>query len=582
MKTVYIIVAALVVAALAFVFAASIGLAAPGSFRAPEAPQVPPAQADSAGLAEALRDLPFTMPEIREPSFPEKTVSIADHGAVPDGRTLNTAAFASAIGECAEAGGGTVLVPAGEWLTGAIRLESNIRLHLDGGAVVMFSRKFEDYPLIAGMDGKSKRFMVPPPVHAFRAKNIAITGRGTFDGGGSAWWYVKKEKRTGEEWDALVKSGGVVTPDGRQWWPSAQAMNGEAYLDSLGKAGGRPTATDYAKAREFLRPDMVRLVQCDGVLIDGPTFRYSPRFHVHPVQSENIIVRNVTIRTEWWAQNGDGLDLSACRNAVVYNTTVDVGDDAICVKPARISERQSPGPACENIVIANCTVYRGHGGFVIGSESFGGARNISVKNCTFTGTDVGLRFKSNRGRGGTVERVFISGITMKDIRREAVLFDMYYDQGDPEKLAASGLHSIPFIPAGETTPRFGGIAISNVSCDGARRAILLNGLPEMPLRDIVMDTVSISAERGALLVNTEGIVLRDVRLETREGPIVSLDQSARAEITRMTFPRTEEALVVVRGEKSTGIVVSGTDVRNAAKGIVRGEGAPQESVTVRE
>ncbi len=392
---------------------------------------------------------------------------------------------------------------------------------------------------------------------------------------------MKREKRTDEEWNALVRSGGVVTPDGREWWPSAQAMNGESYLDSLRRSGAAVTAADVAKAREFLRPDMVRLVQCDGILLDGPTFQYAPRFHVHPVQSENIIVRNITIRTEWWAQNGDGLDLSSCRNVVVYNSTVDAGDDAICVKPGNISERQTPGPACENIVVANCTVLRGHGGFVIGSESFGGARNIAVRDCEFIGTDVGLRFKSNRDKGGTVERVFIDGIRMKEIRREAILFDMYYGSGDPEKLAAAGLHQIPPEPAGGTTPRFSDMRIVNVACEGARRAILLNGLPEMPLRNIVMDSVSVSAERGALLINTDAIVMRNLRIDVPKGPVVSLDQSSRTEISGMSFLKTDDAFIVVRGEESKEIVVTRTDVAKAAKGVVIGEGAVEGCVTVR-
>ena len=358
-------------------------------------------------------------------------------------------------------------------------------------------------------------------------------------------------------------------------------MNGEAYLDSLRRSGGGATAGEVAKAREFLRPDMVRLVQCDGILLDGPTFRYAPKFHVHAVQSENIIVRNITIRTEWWAQNGDGLDLSACRNVVVYNSTVDAGDDAICVKPGNISERQTPGPACENIVVANCTVLRGHGGFVIGSESSGGARNIAVRDCEFIGTDVGLRFKSNRDKGGAVERVFIDDIRMKDIRREAILFDMYYGSGDPEKLAAAGLHQIPAEPAGATTPRFSDIRMVNVVCEGARRAILLNGLPEMPLRNIVLDTVSVSSERGVMLINTDGIVMRNLRIEVPKGPVVSLDQSARTEISGMSFRDTDDAFIVVRGEESEGIVVTRTDVAKAAKGVVYGEGAAAGCVTVR-
>ncbi|TAK63886.1 MAG: glycoside hydrolase family 28 protein, partial [Bacteroidetes bacterium] len=369
-----------------------------------------PARVCSGEIEKYLSLLPFTMPPLKEPVFPDTRVSIVEHGAVNDGRTLNTQAINSAIQACAKTGGGKVVVPPGTWLTGSIKLESNVNLHLERGALVQFSGRVEDYSLMAGFDGKSKRYFVSPPLYSYRATNIAITGEGVIDGAGEKWRYVKKEKLTEQQWRELTQSGGVVTPDGRQWWPSKAAMEGEAYLAELQKrekSGDNVSAEDYAKAREFLRPDMVRLVQSEGILLDGPTFQNSPRFHVYLFQSENIIVRNIKIKTEWYAQNGDGLDLNSCRNVLMYNSRVDVGDDAICLKPGNIADKQKPGPACENIVIADCIVNHGHGGFVIGSESHGGARNVYVKNCIFAGTDVGLRFKSLRGKGGVIENIYI-------------------------------------------------------------------------------------------------------------------------------------------------------------------------------
>jgi polygalacturonase len=255
------------------------------------------------GIAEEVKkhcaNLPFAMPEIAVPAFPDRNMSIRDFGAVPDGRTLNTGAFAAAIQACAKAGGGTVVVPAGTWLTGPIRIESNINLHLERGALVQFSNRIEDFPLIPSFDGRSRRFVITPPVSAFKATNIAITGEGTFDGAGEAWRYVKKEKQTARQWKELVASGGVVSPDGKEWWPSMAAMKGEATLKGLDTSGRTPTLEDYAGVREFIRPDLVMLVRCDGILLDGPTFRNSPRFHVRPMQSENVIIRNIKIFSPW-------------------------------------------------------------------------------------------------------------------------------------------------------------------------------------------------------------------------------------------------------------------------------------------
>ncbi len=528
-----------------------------------------------------LSNLPFTMPELKEPVFSDKSFNIKDFGAVNDGRTLNTEAFAKAIKECSSAGGGKIIVPPGTWLTGSIKLESNIRLHLERGALVQFSKRIEDFPLIAGFDGKSKKFIISPLLYAFRATNIAITGEGVFDGNGQAWRYVKKDKLTAQQWKELTGSGGVVSSDGDQWWPSQEAMDGEAYLKNIEKSGKVLTAEDYAKAREYMRPDMVRLVQCTGILLDGITVQNSPRFHVHLVQSENIIVRNVNIFTEWYAQNGDGLDLSASRNILVYKTTVNVGDDAICVKPGNISDRQTPGPACENIVIADCMVYHGHGGFVIGSESLGGARNIYVTNCIFSGTDVGLRFKSVRGRGGLIEKIYIDNIQMRAIEREAILFDMYYEQGNPELLATEQSDSKTIEPVNEKTPRFQNFSIKNIVCTEAGRAILMNGLPEMPVKDITIENAIIFAKKGILFLDTDGINISKSSILTEKGTIVVLKQSQNMRLNSIGFSPNMDTFMSVNGDKSKNILLSDIDLSGVKEKVRFENNADKESVIIK-
>ncbi len=367
-------------------------------------------------LKDYLINLPFPMQEIREPQFPEHVVSIVDYGAIADGCTLNTRAFNDAIAACAKAGGGTVVVPSGTWITGPIKIESNINLHVEKGALVQFSRNIEDFPFIAGFDGKSRRYIITPPIYAYKAKNIAVTGDGVFDGSGEVWRYVKKIDMTDTQWKTLVASGGIVTPDGKQWWPSKEAMEGERYLSESTKSNKEPSEADFRKTREYLRPHLVHIEQCNDILLDGPTFENSPKFNIYPSHCENVIIRNVKVLAPEYGQNTDGIDSRSCRNVVIYNCTVNVGDDGICLKPSTIAESQTPGPSCQNIVIADCIVYKAHGGFVIGSESYGGVCNVSVRNCLFIGTDVGLRFKSARGRGGLVEKVFIDGIQMRGIR----------------------------------------------------------------------------------------------------------------------------------------------------------------------
>ncbi|HSE35686.1 MAG TPA: glycoside hydrolase family 28 protein, partial [Blastocatellia bacterium] len=386
-----------------------------------------PATEDS--LARITANLPFSMRRIELPVIPPRTVSITDFGAVGDGAALNTTAFDRAIEACAKNGGGRVIVPQGIWLTGPIQLKSNIDLHVERGAVILFSARAEDYPLVRTTWEGSPAVRRMSPIYGVGIENIAITGEGVLDGAGEAWRMVKKSKLTDGEWRKLVASGGVLEKTGDTWWPSLEAMNGAALVRSLDKRAA--PIEDYAAAREFLRPVLVSLVECRRVLLDGPTFQNSPAWNIHPLMCADMVIRNVTVLNPWYSQNGDGLDLDSCRRVAVYNCRFDVGDDAICLKSGRDEYGRKRGSPCEEIVISDCVVYHGHGGFTVGSEMSGGVRNVVVKRCTFLGTDLGVRFKTTRGRGGVVEKIWISDIVMKDIPTDAIGFNMYYSGGSP-------------------------------------------------------------------------------------------------------------------------------------------------------
>jgi DNA sulfur modification protein DndE len=527
-----------------------------------------------------LQDLPFQMPQVNVPSFKDTVFNIIDFGAVGNDHTLNTKAINGTIRACSESGGGTVTIPPGTWLTGSIELRNDVRLNVEEGALVQFSSNIEDFPLMAGFGGKSKHYVVTPPLWAYRARNIAITGNGIFDGAGEVWRYVKKEKLTANQWKHLLASGGVVSPDGREWWPSKEALDGEEYIKRIEKSGKVLVAADFAKAREYLRPDLVRFVQCDGIVLDGATFRNSPRFHIHPVQCENMVVRNVKIQTPWYAQNGDGLDLSACRNVVIYKTTVDVGDDALCIKPAKIASTQEPGPSCQNIVIADCIVYHGHGGFVIGSESLGGAKNISVRNCIFVGTDVGLRFKSSRGRGGLIEHIYVDGIRMRAIENEAILFDMYYGGQSPEVEAMKNREEPRAEAVNALTPRFENFNIKNIICDGASRAVLIDGLPEMPVKNITMTDMSIKARTGCLFQDAEGISMTMVNLSFSGGPAFDVHNCTNLSLRNINVPDHTPLYLNVMGERSNSISALKKDAQRAQKSVELGQYVPKNAVTL--
>jgi DNA sulfur modification protein DndE len=529
-------------------------------------------------LKEYLTNLPFTMPEMKEPQFPDHTENIIAYGALADGHTLNTKAFADAITACVKAGGGTVIVPPGTWVTGPIRLESNINLHVEKGALVQFSKNIKDFPFVAGFDGKSDRYTISRPIFAFKAKNIAITGEGIFDGAGEVWRYVRKEDQTEFQWKTLVASGGVVSADGEEWWPSKEAIDGDQFLKTN---AGKLSKEDYEKTREYLRPDLVSIVQCTDVMLDGPTFENSPKFTIHPMQCENLIIRNIKVLAPWYGKNTDGIDPGSSRNVVIYNCLVDVGDDGICLKPATIAESQPAGPACENIVVADCVVYHAHGGFVIGSESFGGVRNVYVHNCVFIGTDVGLRFKSVRGRGGVVEQVFFDGIQMRDILTDAILFDMYYSGGTPIVEAKRDLTIRKGEPVTDRTPQFKDFFVKNIVCNGADRAVVLNGLPEMSIKNMVLENVSIESKRGAFIADADGVQLNNCRFVPQSGASFNLIQSKNVTIKGGTYPALSDVFMKVFGEKSENIQILGVDYKQAKKDIELSGNAKADAVTIK-
>jgi polygalacturonase len=508
-------------------------------------------------------------PEIPRPAFPDKKFNVVDYGAIGDGKTMNTEAIAKAIAACAKAGGGKVVIPAGIWLTGPIQLKSNLNLHVEKGTLVIFSPNRQDYPLIDTWFEGRPEYRCMSPIFGENLENIAITGAGIFDGSGEAWRPVKKFKMTEMQWKELLASGGVVDQKGSTRWPSEAAMNGAEYLENLQKNNTPPRREDYEKVRDYLRPVLLQLSRCKKVLLDGPTFQNSPAWNLHPLMSENLTIRNITVRNPWYSQNGDGLDLESCRNVAVYNCNFDVGDDAICLKSGRDEAGRRRGMPTENVQIYDCVVYHGHGGFVIGSEMSGGVKNIEIRDCTFIGTDTGLRFKSTRGRGGVVENIYIKRIFMKDIPAAAITFNMFYSGQAPiaEPGQATGFDAEQAIPVSEKTPQFKNIFISDVIARGAAQAVELLGLPEMPLHNIELSNVSISAQKGLIGVNADQVKLVQVEILPQTGPVLAFHNSTNLTIERAGYPAQTETFLALSGKKTAKINLNETNLPDAKKQV---------------
>ncbi|MDE6485141.1 MAG: glycoside hydrolase family 28 protein [Duncaniella sp.] len=461
---------------------------------------VPQALAEN-GYESYYKNLPVELPVVTAPVIPDYTVSITDFGGVSDGVTLNTEAFAKAMAHLSEKGGGRLVVPQGIWYTGPIHLESNVDLHLDRGALVLFSENLADYPVVASDWEGLSTHRATSPISARNKTNIAITGDGTFNGNGQCWRPVKKAKLTADQWNKLMR-GGAANAKGDIWYPN-ERIREVSESPVLKRAVHKSTPDTLEYVHDFLRPVLVSLIGCKNVLLKDVTFENSPAWNVHPLLCENVILDNLNVRNPWYAQNGDGLDLESCTNALVINSRFDVGDDAICIKAGKDKDGRERGIPCSNVLIDGCTVYHGHGGFVIGSEMSGGCKDIVVKNCVFIGTDVGLRFKSTRGRGGVVENIYVDNVKMSDIPGDALIFDLYY-----------GIKpGAPVPPVTEETPSFRNIYISDVTCRNAVRAAFFNGLPEMPMKNVVISDSRFRAANGFTLNHVDGLTLRNVTID---------------------------------------------------------------------
>lgn len=463
----------------------------------------------------------FELPAVATTAFKRDTFNIVQYGAKRAVGVLNTGAIQQAIQTANQQGGGVVLIPTGFWISGPITILSNVNLHLAQGAVLQFSDNPKDYPLVRTNWEGVDAIRAQSPISALGARNIAITGQGIIDGAGEAWRPVKKGKMTAGEWDNLVRSRGVLDSKKETWYPSAGALKAST-MDRPGVVAAGFTEANTEEIKEFVRPNMISFRECEQVLLEGVTFQNSPAWNIHPLLCKHVTVENISVKNPWYAQNGDGIDIESCEYVTVRNSRFDVGDDGICLKSGKDAEGRKRGRPSAHIMIENCVVFHGHGGVVVGSEMSGGVHDLYVRNCQFLGTDVGLRFKTARGRGGVVENVFIRDISMKNIAGEAILFDMYYQGKDPVATFGDGGEApkIELLPVNEGTPQFRHIFVENVVAKGAETGLLIRGLPEMPIHHIQLSNLDIESVQGYRVIEAKDINLTQAKFkETKKSEL---------------------------------------------------------------
>lgn len=357
--------------------------------------------------------MPGLLARIVAPTFPPRDFAITAYGARGDGNTDCTRAIRDAIGACAAAGGGRVVVPAGRWRTGPIHLKSRVNLHVQGGATLAFVTDPAAYlPAVITRWEGMEMMGYSPLIYAYGETDVAITGEGTLDGGAAAdnWWPWKGSKDYG-------------------WTTGAPAQ--QRARDALMGAveANTPVAQRAYGEGSYLRPQFIQPYRCTNVLIEGVTILRSPMWEINPVLCTNVTVRGVKIDTH--GPNNDGCNPESCRDVLIEGCLFDTGDDCIAIKSGRNADGRRIAVPTENVIVRDCEMKDGHGGVTIGSEISGGVRNVFVERCRMDSPnlDRALRFKNNAMRGGVLEHIYMRDVTVGQVADAVLQIDFLYEEG---------------------------------------------------------------------------------------------------------------------------------------------------------
>ncbi len=412
---------------------------------------------------------------IRPPAFPRRAFDIRRFGAKSDADSTDS--IRNAMAACAAAGGGRVVVPAGRFVTGAVRLKSRVNLHLEDGATLAFSRDANAYlPLVLTRFEGVELMNYSPFIYALDEHDVAITGTGTLDGQANEefWW----------SWRG-------AGPAGR----SRQTPARNRLLEMA--AQGVPSADRRFGPDAWLRPNFIQPYRCQNVLIEGVTIVNSPMWEVHPVLCTNVTVRGVTISSH--GPNNDGCDPESCRDVLIERCTFDTGDDCIALKSGRNEDGRRIARPIENVIVRDCEMKDGHGGVVIGSEISGGARNIFAERCRMDSPRLerALRFKNNAARGGVIERIAMRNVTIGELAEAVIAADFYYEEGKN----------------GAYTPVLRDVDVRNVTSRKSQYAFLLRGFDTAPITAVrVTDCTFDGVAKPDVLESVRGLALKNVRI----------------------------------------------------------------------
>jgi polygalacturonase len=446
----------------------------------------------------------------------QASFNVLDYGAIPDGRTKDTAAIAKAIAACAAAHGGTVVFPAGRYLSGSISLESNITLQLEAGCELLYSADPADSPIVQSRWESTNAFIHAPLIYANGKENIAITGRGTLNGQGSNWWWRNGTYAAGRSAE--------IRPAIESWL----ALYGRI------EAGQKPAPEEFRLAAEHLRPPLVQFYGCKNVLVDGVTLTESPMWLLHPVYCDDVSIRGVTFIST--GPNGDGVDIDSSRDVRISDCFFSTGDDCIVIKSGRDADGRRTARPTEHVSITNCVMYQGHGAVVIGSETSGGIRDIVASNIVSRGTWHGIRIKSQRGRGNTIENMRFDNIVIDGSTKAAIEITGFYEQEPAE-------------PFSDRTPVFKNLAFSNMTIVGAAQVASIQGLPEKAFEQLRFTDITATGQVGFICDHSSDVELHDVRVGADMGSAFVFDRVQGLELDAVTSmaPLADKPVIDLKG-----------------------------------
>lgn len=425
-------------------------------------------------------EYPKILARIKPPTFKKKDFSILKFGAKAGGEVDNREAINNAIDAANKAGGGRVVVPSGVFLTGAIRLKSNVNLHISKGATLKFATNAKAYEPIVHTRWEGMELMhLSPLIYAYEETNIAVTGEGTLDGQGKAFFW---------KWHGNPRYGG-----------NPEAMSQRAARARLYEFMDRnaPVEERIFGDGQWLRPQFIQPYKCKNVLIEGVKIVDSPMWEVHPVMCENVTVRNLHVETH--GPNNDGCNPESCNDVLIDNCFFDTGDDCIAIKSGRNNDGRRLNTPSENIIIRNCTMKDGHGGITVGSEISGGVRNVFAHDCKLSSADLwtALRVKNNASRGGKLENLYFRNITIGTVSRAVVEIDFNYEEG----------------AKGEHTPMVRNYVVENLTCETGNRAVDLQGLDNAPIYDVTLKNCTFgSVKNPSIVKNVRGLKIENFKI----------------------------------------------------------------------